>query len=145
MTIKNHFSPGPASRYPNRGGKRLTRPDGEVVSLGEIVAMHMRGQDISLYVRNVNYEFKDEDHVTHDRLSFHSVSNMDFVDRHEVIQQHQQDVDALKSEHANQLTLQAEADAKALELAKAQKEESEKPPVSRSKKYSKNTDANNDE
>jgi len=125
-------------------GVRVGPVDGEAFTLGQIVAMHKRGQDISLYVRPIGFDADGD--PTHDSLSFHEVQNMDFTDRHELIEQQRMTVASFKAQQVAELAqakAKAEADAAALAAAKEEHEKAQR--VSRSKKYSKDTDDSNDE
>lgn len=133
--IRDNYS-GPSNKFPVRGGKPIVSPVGEVLSLGQIVALHTAGNDISIYSRSVIWGSED---TSHESLSFHSVANLDFGERQELIQDRAEAIESDKArlrDLTNADRLQKEADTAA--AAKAAAEELEElRKVSRSSKYKK--------
>lgn len=136
-----------AASYPKTGsvfpvitGSNRTIPDGEVLTVGELVAMMQRGQSTSIYMRSATWGGDVE--PTHDDIDFHHFSNLDLADKLEFAADHKQSLDALEEQlkaiNAKEAADKKAADEKKLLEDEAEKKELEKIRVSiksKSKKY----------
>lgn len=79
------------------GGERKTVPDGEVLTVAQLVAMTRRGQDINVYARPVVWG-SDSEEPDHDQVDLDSFMRMDFADRSEFAREHGERVVAIGAE-----------------------------------------------
>lgn len=79
------------------GGDRVTVPDGEVLTVAQLVAMTRRGQDINVFARPVVWG-SDGDEPDHDQVDLDSFMRMDFAERSEFASSHGERVATLAQE-----------------------------------------------
>lgn len=94
--IRNSSKPG-QQLLSEGGGKQIVNPTGEVLTLGELVAMMERGQDVSAYERNGSWG-PDDDEPNHEQVDLHHFQNLDLSEKQEFASQHAQSLNALAAD-----------------------------------------------